>query len=80
MDEPDVVVLGRRLVVAEDQGDVDVPGPQQLESLWGVGVDDAQLEARIIATQDRGGGGDERAQHGGKPGQANPAATETDVR
>jgi hypothetical protein len=53
VDEPDVVVLGRRLVVAEDQGDVDVPGSQQLENLRGVGVDDVQLEARMIATGSR---------------------------
>src|ERR671937_646122 len=43
-------------------------------------VGHAQLESRVLAAQDLGGGRHERAQDGSEPGQANLARAEPDMR
>ena len=50
--QADAVLLGRGVVVPEDQGDLDVAGPQQLQCLLGVGVGEAEREAGMLPGED----------------------------
>ena len=45
--EPDAFLVERRAGVPEDQGDVDVSGPQHVQAIGRVGIDEVQLDTRV---------------------------------
>ena len=49
--EPERLPPQRRVGVPEDEGDVDVPGPQHRQAIGGVGIDEVQLDTRVPAGQ-----------------------------
>ena len=73
------VVLGRRIGVPEDEGDVDVAVPEHLQRLDGVTLDQAEFEARGGLGQRGGGSRHQGAQGGRVGGQADPAGLESDL-
>src|SRR5262249_13197390 len=70
-------VIRCRVVVAEDDGGVDLPGPQQVECHLGVGVGQVQFDAGVLTAQGRCGvryQGGERRLEAGDPDSAGSQA------
>jgi hypothetical protein len=77
--QPDAGRLGLGLVVAEDDRDLDLAGPQQLERLGRMRVGQADLQAWMRGGQPRHRVRDERPDGRGEPGQAHPPGAQPHV-
>ena len=77
--EADPGRLGLGLVVAEDDGDLDLAGAQQFDRFWRVRVRQADLEARMPARQRRYRRRHERSDRRGEGGDAHSAGGQPHV-
>ncbi len=68
------------LVVLEDDGDVDIAGPQHPQRLRRLRLGQHELHAGRLGRQPRRGGRDQGAERRRERGQADPAFAQADVR
>jgi len=72
-------VAGVRLIVPEDDRDVDVASAQHPQGLRRLGLREHEVQAGRPGREARRGGRDERAQRGRERGKSDPAAPQADV-
>ena len=75
-----VAVVGRWPVVPEDERDIGLPRPYRGPGLGWLGLDEGDLDARVVGRQQLEGGGRDGRRGGGERDQADPPATQVRER